>query len=124
MLENPIAIRNSAVAVVEAEVPGVGLTYYASGSNAYLSPVQRASLIAAGVPEENLLSGAAFRLELESAEATRLVNHAERVILRNVPEGTVIRSWGISWTADQRPIPCQVCDPYVRDAGGLIEGLR
>jgi hypothetical protein len=115
-LANPIAIQNSAVAVIEGEVPGVGTSYYASGSGAYLSPAQRASLITSGVPEENIFSGAAFR------SANSLENHAEQVILRNIPEGTTINRWGISWTTDQRPIPCSNCAPLVRDAGGTLEG--
>jgi hypothetical protein len=115
-LANPIAIQNSAVAVVEADVSGIGTTYYASGSGAYLSPAQRASLIASGVPEENIFSGAAF------ASANQLENHAEQVILRNIPEDATINGWGISWTTDQRPIPCPNCAPFVQNAGGIIQG--
>lgn len=52
-----------------------------------------------------------------------LENHAERVILRNLPEGARVNRWGISSGAHQWPLPCpQSCQPYVVQAGGILEG--
>lgn len=41
--------------------------------------------------------------------ATKFVNHAERVIIRNIPEGTKVLYWGVSWGGRQRNASCLNC---------------
>jgi hypothetical protein len=95
------AVEKSAVAVVRVRLASGEVTYYASGSGAYLRPAQRAVLEKYGVPRENILSGARYSNGFSQVE-----NHAERVILRNMPEGSAIEDWGISWTTTGKPKPC------------------
>src|SRR5438046_2777850 len=92
--------------------------FFASGSGGYLRPAQVRRLVELGVPEQNIFSGARY-----SRGFSALENHAERVILRNLPEGSTVNRWGISWGGQQRPIPCPACEPFVNRAGGILEGI-
>lgn len=109
-------VEQSAVAVVRVKLPNGQVTLYASGSRGYLRPAQRAVLEQFGVPRENILSGAQYYKGYSREE-----NHAERVIMRNLPEGAVIEEWGISWTTPQKPVPCVGCRDQVVASGGAIQ---
>ena len=117
-----IGVNQSTVSIVEATLLNGTRQLFASGSGARLTPAQVNRLVELGVPRENIFSGAASRLTGATAEETRLLNHAERVILRNLPEGATVNRWGISWGGQQRAIPCDVCEPFVNQAGGVVEG--
>jgi RHS repeat-associated protein len=112
-----IPVNQSTVAVVEATLPDGTRQVFASGSGGYLRPAQVERLVELGVPRENIFSGAEYYKGFSAEE-----NHAERVILRNLPEGATVNRWGISWGGQQRPIPCDVCEPFVNQAGGIVEG--
>jgi RHS repeat-associated protein len=99
-----IAVRNSAVAVAKVRLSDGRTTYFASGSGGILRPAQRELLLRFGIPEENLLFGAGVRNGFPQLE-----NHAERIIMRNLPDGAIIEEWGISWAGGQKPIPCANC---------------
>jgi hypothetical protein len=94
--------NNSTVAVAEVEIGGKA-QIFASGNGATLSPAQRAKLKELGVPSENIFSGTQYRAE------AKLDNHAERVIERNLPEGSIIKKWGISWAGNQKNEMCPNC---------------
>ena len=113
---NRVPINQSTVAIVEGKV-GDELQLFASGSGGYPRPGQVERLTELGVPSERILSGAQFSKGFSAAE-----NHAERVILRNLPEGASVTRWGISWGGQQRAVPCPVCEPFVNLAGGILEG--
>ena len=112
-----IGVNQSTVAIVEATLPNGSRQLFASGSGGYLRPAQVQRLVELGVPRENIFSGARFSKGFTAAE-----NHAERVILRNLPEGATVNRWGISWGGQQRAVPCNVCEPFVNQAGGVLEG--
>lgn len=111
------AIRNSAVAIVEATVNGEKILF-AAGSAGRLNPRQVALLKEYGVLEENIFRNSAVTKGFEQLE-----NHAERIILRNLPEGATVERWGISWAGKQKNIPCPHCEPFVRDAGGFFDKI-
>lgn len=82
-------------------------------------PAQRTKLQELGVPKENIFSGKKAKEFLEDIKATKLANHAERVIIRNVPEGAVFTGkWGISWGGRQRNASCVNCQPHVERVSG------
>jgi len=109
------AIRNSTVSIVEANVNGKP-QLFAAGSGGRLSPAQRELLQELGVPKENIFNGRAFVKDFE-----RLENHAERIILRNLPENSVVSRWGVSWGGLQRNASCASCQPHVDIAGGIFD---
>jgi RHS repeat-associated protein len=109
------SIRNSTVAIVEARSNGE-TQLYAAGSGGRLSPAQRAALVERGVPEENIFHGKGVVDGYDKID-----NHAERIILRNLPEGSEVTRWGISWGGLQRNEPCVNCAPYVEAAGGIFD---
>ncbi len=97
--------NNSTVAVAEVDVNGK-TQIFASGNGASLSPAQRIRLEELGVPKENIFSGAQYRAD------AKLDNHAERVIQRNLPEGSIIKRWGISWAGNQKNEMCGNCKQH------------
>ena len=108
-----IKFNHSTVAIAEVEINGEK-QLFASGNGAVLSPAQRDKLKELGIPEENIFSGKRFKKILEDLEATKLANHAERVIIRNVPEGAIFTGkWGISWAGNQRNESCVNCLSFV-----------
>jgi RHS repeat-associated protein len=108
------AISSRTVAIGEGTFPDGHTELFASGNGASLRPVQRNALIDMGVPAENIYSGKAFKQEIDgNHEATLLANHAERVVIRNAPEGVVFKKWGISWGGQQRNASCANCKPHV-----------
>ncbi|MCE9732383.1 RHS repeat-associated core domain-containing protein [Pectobacterium sp. IFB5596] len=111
---DPRAIRNSTVSIVEATIDGKKVLY-AAGSGGRLNPRQVEALERLGVARENIFKGARV-----TNDFAKLENHAERIILRNLPDGAVVNRWGISWGGLQRGIPCDHCAPFVRDAGGFF----
>ena len=124
---------SSTVSVGEGVLPDGKVELFAAGSGGVLSKDQRAKLIELGVPEKNIFYGKDAKIKrlnkntkkfksmtkrqqkralAEDAKA-RLRNHAERVIIRNAPEGTKFPRWGISWSQHQKNEPCKVCRPIV-----------
>jgi hypothetical protein len=111
-----IARQQSAVAIAEVRLPSGGRTFYASANGGKLNPAQREMLSKLGIPEENILWGAKVTKGFSKVE-----NHAERIIERNLPMGAVGERWGISWTTPRKPIPCLNCKPVVLKTGGAWE---
>jgi hypothetical protein len=109
------ALRNSTVAIAEAKV-GKNTELFAAGSGGKLSPAQRDALVQLGIPEQNIFWGAKVTNGFE-----RIDNHAERIILRNLPEGAEVTRWGISWGGLQRNASCASCQPHVDQAGGIFD---
>ncbi|WP_257139683.1 RHS repeat domain-containing protein [Burkholderia sp. MSMB1826] len=109
------SIRNSTVSIVEAKVNGE-TQLFAAGSGGRLSPAQRQALVRLGVPEENIFHG---KSAIDGFD--RLENHAERIILRNLPEGVEVTRWGVSWGGLQRNASCASCQPHVEQAGGIFD---
>jgi RHS repeat-associated protein len=111
----PQAFNNRTVAVARVEVNG-GSQLYASGNAAELTVKQKEKLVALGVPKENIFSGAKFKADIDGkkGELTKLANHAERVIERNIPVGSVIKEWGISWASKQKNEMCSNCKTHFK----------
>ena len=80
--------------------------------------IQRALLEQLGVPKENILSGKKFTL---SKDVVKNINHAEQIILRNIPDDIKVTRKGISWGSKQRNAPCSRCKPSVDGAGGVYD---
>ena len=108
--------RQSAVTVVRVRLEDGTITHYASGSGGRLSPAQREMLVESGVPKENILWGAKYTKGFGRAD-----NHAEKIILRNLPERATPEEWGISWAERQKPIPCPNCEVPVNQSGGTLQ---
>ncbi|MCL1918637.1 MAG: RHS domain-containing protein, partial [Peptococcaceae bacterium] len=104
---NPRAIRQSTVAIARVRINGK-YQLFAAGSGGRLNPAQRAELVRLGVPEGNIFHGRGVTNGFSQIE-----NHAERIVLRNIPEGSSVVHWGISWGGLQRNLPCVSCRPYV-----------
>lgn len=49
------------------------------------------------------------------------INHAERIILRNIPDDTKVIRKGISWGSKQRNAPCSRCKQSVDNASGVYD---
>jgi len=118
-----IGFNQSTVSIGEGTLPSGEKQLFASGNGAKLTPAQRAKLIELGVPPENIYSGVAYKkkpipkTKVKSVrKAYNLENHAERVIIRNAPEGTKFTRWGISWAKYQKNEPCSNCKPHVECA--------
>jgi hypothetical protein len=111
-----VAHDNRTVAIARVRLNDGSTTYYASGNGARLDPIQREILSKYGVPEANMLTGAKY-----GKGYTSLENHAERVILRNLPKGANIEEWGISWASKEKPVPCGNCQPFVEAGGGALQ---
>ncbi|MCC9073884.1 DUF6531 domain-containing protein [Flavobacterium sp. F-65] len=111
--KSPRGFNNSTVSVAKVDVNGVS-TLYASGNGASLSPAQRTKLIELGVPEENIFSGKKFKefIDGDKGALTKLSNHAERVVERNIPKGASIKEWGISWASKQKNEMCSNCKTH------------
>lgn len=104
-------LQLTAVALAGVRLPSGARTVLAAGSAGTLSPAQRDLLMYYGVPEQNILWGAKY-----TRGFSRLQNHAERIIHRNLPAGAAVEDWGISWAGSQKPIPCGSCSPFVHGA--------
>ncbi|KQO22483.1 hypothetical protein ASF10_08895 [Flavobacterium sp. Leaf82] len=111
--KSPRGFNNSTVSVAKVDVNGVS-TLYASGNGASLSPAQRTKLVELGVPEENIFSGKRFKeiIDGDTGTLTKLSNHAERVIERNIPKDASIKEWGISWASKQKNEMCNNCKTH------------
>jgi RHS repeat-associated protein len=107
------SLANSTVSVAKVNVNGAD-QLFASGSGAYLRPSVVDKLVESGIPRENIFSGKAFHLDMGNKELTNLMNHAEKVIARNLPEGSVIKEWGISWASKQRNEMCPHCKDHFK----------
>jgi len=116
--KHPASVNMSSVAVSEVRLASGTRTYFAAGSGGRLNPRQVERLVELGVPRANILRGRSV-----TKGFTKLENHAERVILRNLPEGAGVERWGISWAGKQKPIPCPNCAPHVSESGGFLEFL-
>ena len=112
------AIEKSTVAILEVELKNGSKTLYAAGSSGWLNPRQRALLEQLGVPKENILSGKKYTL---SKDVVKNINHAEQIILRNIPDDIKVTRKGISWGSKQRNTPCSRCKPSVDGAGGVYD---
>ncbi len=108
------SFNNSTVSVAEVELNGKK-QLFAAGNGASLTPAQRSKLVELGVPRENIFSGKQYKKIIDGDTiATNLENHAERVIINNVPEGSVFTGkWGVSWAGKQRNASCSNCQPHV-----------
>ncbi|KVH32961.1 hypothetical protein WS88_22375 [Burkholderia cepacia] len=115
LARDDFALRNSTVAIVEAKV-GDKTELFASASGGKVTPAQREALERLGVPKENIFWGAKAVNGYE-----RIENHAERIILRNLPDGSEVTRWGISWGGLQRNASCIYCQPHVDEAGGIFD---
>jgi len=112
--------NNQTVTIAQGEVPNPDGTtstqLFAAGNGATLSAPQQKKLAELGVPEDNIFSGKAYKAFDEDHTTERLLNHAERVIIRNAPEGTKFTKWGISWAGSQSNCSCKHCKPHVECA--------
>jgi len=109
-------VNQTTVAIAKARLANGEITYFASGSGGALRPTQRELLARFGVPEANQFFGAGVTKGFSALE-----NHAEQIILRNLPEGASVEKWGISWSGLQKPIPCPNCAPLVNAVGGWLQ---
>ena len=112
------AIEKSTVAIFEVELKNGSKTLYAAGSSGRLNPRQRSLLEKLGVPKENILSGKKYTLP---KDVVKNINHAEQIILRNIPDDAKVTRKGISWGSKQRNAPCSRCKPSVDGAGGVYD---
>jgi hypothetical protein len=116
-------VSRRAVSIAEVLLPDGSITFYASSNNATLSLLQRAMLGLAGIPTENILYGAEYRFNRSQLppgqEPLGNENHAEQVILRNLPAGAQVVRWGISWRQDMVGLACETC----AGAGGVNQNL-
>ena len=112
---DPRSIRNSTVAIAEANVNGKS-QLYAAGSGGRLSRAQQEMLQEMGVPRENIFKGKGA-----TEGYSRVENHAERIIIRGLPEGANVERWGVSWGGQQRNASCATCQPHVDNAGGIFD---
>ncbi|PQL95248.1 hypothetical protein [Apibacter adventoris] len=107
------ALRSQTVSIAKVEKDGVS-SLYASGSGASLNPRQREKLEELGVPKENIFSGKKFKVFIDGERGiqTKLANHAERVIERNIPLDSEIKEFGISWSSKQKNEMCPNCKEH------------
>jgi len=49
------------------------------------------------------------------------INHAEQIILSNIPDDAKVTRKGISWGSKQRNAPCSRCKQSVDGAGGVYD---
>ena len=49
------------------------------------------------------------------------INHAEQIILSNIPDDAIVTRKGISWGSKQRNAPCSRCKQSVDDASGVYD---
>lgn len=49
------------------------------------------------------------------------INHAERIILRNIPDDAIVTRKGISWGSKQRKAPCSRCKQSIDGVGGVYD---
>lgn len=117
-IPHPRAIRQSTVAVFEVKLKDGSTTLFASGSSGRLNPRQRDKLVELGVPRENIFHGKGVLLP---KDVVKNINHAEQIILRNLPEGSQVTRKGISWGGKQTNAPCPLCQPSVDGAGGKYD---
>ncbi|QNP49087.1 hypothetical protein [Diaphorobacter aerolatus] len=82
------------------KLPNGKTTLYAAGSSGKLNPRQRARLQELGVPEANIIHGKGSALPKEGNPIN--VNHAEQIIIRNIPEGSQVTRKGISWGVNKQ----------------------
>lgn len=120
LARDPFAKRNSTVAIAEVTINGK-TTHYAAGSAGTLSPAQRKLAAEMGIPPENILSGTKVRSSHADPAQAKLENHAERVIIRNLPEGAKVEKWGVSWGGKQTNASCLNCQPHVEASGGIFD---
>jgi RHS repeat-associated protein len=118
-----IGFNQSTVSIGEGTLPSGEKQLFASGNGAKLTPKQRQILMDHGIPAENIYSGVAKMEQPRPTskvksvrKAYNLNNHAERVIIRNAPEGTKFKKWGISWGPNQKNAACDNCKPHVKCA--------
>ena len=71
-----------------------------------------------GVSKENILSGKKYTLP---KDVMKNINHAEQIILRNIPDDAKVTWKGISWGSKQRNAPCSRCKQSVDGAGGVYD---
>jgi len=121
--KSDIGWKQSTVSIAEGTLPSGEKQLFASGNGARLTKAQRDRLVELGVPRENIYSGARYmkrpipKTKVKAVrKAYNLNNHAERVIIRNAPEGTKFKKWGISWASKQRNESCDNCKPHVQCA--------
>lgn len=80
---------------------------------------QRALLEKLGVPKEKILSGKKYTL---SKDVVKNINHAEQIILRNIPDNTkVTRKEFLGAANKERNAPCSRCKSSVDGAGGVYD---
>ena len=56
-----------------------------------------------------------------SKDVVKNINHAEQIILRNIPDDTKATRKGISWGSKQKNAPCSRGKPSVDGAGGVYD---
>jgi len=115
-LGNQFGINQTTVAIAKVRLANGEISYFASGSGGTLRPRQREELARLGVPDAHQFFGAALTRDFERPD-----NHAERIIIRNLPEDAKILGWGIAWAGFNKSIPCKLCAPHVNDAGGMVQ---
>ena len=54
-------------------------------------------------------------------DVVKNINHAEQIILRNIPDDAKVTRKGISWGSKQRNAPCSRYKPSVDGAGGVYD---
>jgi hypothetical protein len=115
-LGNQFGINQTTVAIAKVRLANGEISYFASGSGGTLRPRQREELARLGVPDAHQFFGAALTRDFERPD-----NHAERIIIRNLPEDAKILGWGIAWAGFNKSTPCKLCAPHVNDAGGMVQ---
>jgi len=120
--DDPRAFRSQTISIGQGEVPGGGTQLFAAASGgrfrtSKLNGAQVEKLKQLGVPEKNIFRNKPARAVIKGDKiGTRLLNHAERIIIRNAPKGTKFTHWGISWAKNQRNESCENCKPHVECA--------
>ena len=114
-----ISIEKSTVAIFEVQLRDGSKTLYAAGSSGVLNPRQRALLKQIGVPEKNILFGKGSVLPVTKVNSN--INHAEQIILRNIPKDAKVTRKGISWSSKHKNAPCSKCQSSVDGAGGVYD---
>lgn len=106
-----LGVEKSTVAIARVRKADGTIELFASGNGAKLTGTQRDKLIELGVPESNIFMGpkAKVKVDGDTGTFTKLANHAERSIENNLPQGSQILEWGISWSKGQKNAMCRHC---------------
>jgi hypothetical protein len=108
-------------------ISGTASTRARTSTTVAIAEVERADqcriFIGAGLGRRGLRPGQRRAMVEYGITIARGRLHAELNIRDNLPPGSRVIRWGISWAGNQRPEPCAECEPEVRRLGGRIEDV-